>query len=87
MLSPDNEPMDVIWKDTTMDPSNNLTKMSQFVGAYAYATIDKVVKVKQLIRKKYERIQQLEQHLAKEKQNVNHQMEAQMTNYSRALIN
>lgn len=30
---PCNESMDVVWKDTPIDPSDNLTKLSQFVGA------------------------------------------------------
>jgi len=33
--------MDIIWKDSPMDPSENLTKLSQYVGAYATTTIVK----------------------------------------------
>lgn len=33
--------MDIVWKDTLVDPSENLTKLSQFTGAYAITTIDK----------------------------------------------
>jgi len=41
-MTPDNEPMDILWKDSPMDPSKNLTKLSQFAGAYAMETINKV---------------------------------------------
>ena len=39
--TPDNESMDIFWKDSPIDPSNNLTKLSQFTSAYATMTIDK----------------------------------------------
>ena len=28
ITTPDNEPMDIVWKDSPMDPSENLTKLS-----------------------------------------------------------
>ena len=49
--------MDIVWKDTPIDPSENLTKLSQFAGAYASSMIDKEAKVGQLVREKEERIQ------------------------------
>jgi len=70
--------MDVVWKDTPMDPLDNSTKLSQFACAYASATIDKAVEVKQLVREKEEKIQQLEQQLVEERQSVEHQLKAQM---------
>lgn len=48
--------MDVVWKDTPMDSSHNLTKLSKYAGANASATIDKGVEVKPLVREKYEMI-------------------------------
>jgi len=57
VLTLENDPLDVMWKDTPMDSSYNLTKLSQFAGAYTSITIDKAVEVKQLVREKYERIQ------------------------------
>jgi len=33
--------MEVLWKDTHIDPSENLTKLSQFADTYATPTIDK----------------------------------------------
>lgn len=62
-----------------MDPSDNLTKLSQYIGSYASSTIDNAVEVKQLVTEKVERIKQLEQQLSEERQNVYHQMQAQMT--------
>lgn len=38
----ENEPMDIVWNDSPLNPSENLTKLSKFVGAYATTTIDKV---------------------------------------------
>lgn len=32
--TPDNELMDIVWKDSPIDPSGNLTRLSQFAGAY-----------------------------------------------------
>jgi len=37
--------MDIVWKDSPMDPSENLTRLAQFAGAYAAVTIDKVTEV------------------------------------------
>ena len=45
VVTPGDIPMDILWKDTQTDPSNNLTKLSQFVGAYAFAMIDKAIEV------------------------------------------
>lgn len=48
----ENEPMDIVWKDSPMDPSENLTKLSQFARAYATATIDKATKVQMFLKEK-----------------------------------
>jgi len=64
-----NEPMDIVWKDSPMDLSENLTRLSQFVGAYATTTIDKATKVQILLREKEQNILLLEQQLAQEKSN------------------
>jgi len=45
VLAPKDEPLDVLWKDPTIDPLENLTRLSQIVGAYASATIDKEIEV------------------------------------------
>ena len=42
---PQNESMNVIWRDLEVNPSEDLTNLSQFVGAYTIATIDKATEV------------------------------------------
>jgi len=61
--------MDIVWKDLPIDPSENLTKLSQFVGVYDTTTIDKATKVQMLLKEKEQRILLLEQQLAQEKSN------------------
>ncbi len=46
--------MDIVWKDSQTGPLENLTKLSQFTGAYASATIDKAIEVRQLVKEKEE---------------------------------
>lgn len=66
--TPKNEPLDVLWKDSPIDPSTNLTKLSQFVGAYATMTIDKETEVQMfLLREKEDKITSLEQQLQQAK--------------------
>jgi len=59
--TPDNEPMDIVWKDSPIDPSENLTRLSQFAGAYATTTIDKATKVKMLLKERKNKKKLLEQ--------------------------
>lgn len=61
--------MDIIWKDSPMDPSKNLRKLSQLAGAYSTETIGKVTKVQMLLKEKEQIILLLEQQLAQEKSN------------------
>ena len=63
MLSTDAEQLDVLWKDPTTDPTENLTKLSQIIGAYASATIDKEYEVQLLLNEKEDQIQVLQQQL------------------------
>ena len=72
---PGNESMEVVSKDTTTDPTINLTKLSQFAGEYATTTIDKAVEVSSLLKEKEERISQLEQQLEIEKINKQDEIE------------
>lgn len=65
----DNEPMDIVWKDSPIDPSENLTRLSQFARAYASTTIDKATDVKIFLKEKENKILLLEQHLQQEKSN------------------
>lgn len=68
-----NEPMDIVWKDIPSNPTEKLTKMSQFTGAYATATMDKATKVSIFLRQREEKKAQLERRLQIEKENVNRQ--------------
>ena len=52
-----NESIDVLWKDPLADPTEHLTKLSQFARANATATIDKATEVKMLLKKKEDIIQ------------------------------
>ena len=58
--------MNVIWKDSEVNPSEDLTKLSQFAGTYKPAPIDKATEVNELIKEKDQKINQLEEHLATE---------------------
>ena len=52
VLSTDAEQFNVLWKDPTSDPTENLTKLSQITGAYASATMDKEFEIRQLLNEK-----------------------------------
>ena len=45
-----NKLMDIVWKDIHSNPIEKLTRMSQFTGAYATATMDKATKVSVFLR-------------------------------------
>ena len=51
-ISTEAEQLDVLWKDPTTDPTDNLAKLSQITRAYASATIDKASEVKLLLNEK-----------------------------------
>jgi len=70
-IAPQSEFMNVIWKDSEVNPSEDLTKLSQFAGAYTAATIDKATEVNQLIKEKDQKINQLEEQSAVEHQKIN----------------
>ena len=71
-----NESIDVLWKDPLVDPTKNLTKLSQFAGAYATATVDKATEVKMSLKHKGDRIQELERLLDQEKSNSGEKMKS-----------
>lgn len=48
----DNKPMDVLWKESPINPSAKLTRLSQFQGAYDTTTINKAIEVKMLLKEK-----------------------------------
>ena len=47
------ELMNVVWKNTEVNPSEDLTKLSQYVGSYSVATIDKPTEVNKMLKQKY----------------------------------
>jgi len=61
--------MDVLWKDSPVDPSANLTRLSLFACPYAIATIDKATEVQMLLREKGNKITLLKQPLQQVKTN------------------
>jgi len=63
VTTPENELMDVLWKDLPTDPSASLSRLSQFAGAYSIVTIDKALEVQIFLRKKENKITSLEQQL------------------------
>ena len=48
--------MEVFWKYSQVDPYQYPTCLTQFVGAYASAAIDKTTEVQQLFEEKDERV-------------------------------
>jgi len=63
MLSPEAEPLDVLWQDPITDPRENLTRLSQIAGAYAPTTIDKASEVQLLLKDKEDKILFLQKQL------------------------
>lgn len=63
VLTPKDEPLDVLWKDPSTDLLENLTRLSQVAGAYDSETIDKAAEVQLLLKEKEDRILFLEQQL------------------------
>ena len=55
------ELMNVVWKDSKINPSEDLIKLSQYAGAYMAATIDKASKVSHLMKEKDQKIALLEE--------------------------
>jgi len=43
--TPDNEPIDIVWKDSPIDPFENFTRLSKFARAYATLTINKAIEL------------------------------------------
>ena len=75
--------MDVVWKDSLANPTKYLTKLSQFFGAYATATIDKAEEVKLLLKQKEDKFQELEKLLEQENFNSIKQIEMKMSQFQK----
>jgi len=57
----------VVWKEE-FDPSDDLTKLSQYAGAYSAATIDKASEVSNLLKEKDQAITLLQAQLSEAQQ-------------------
>ena len=77
------ESVDVLWKDSLYDPIKHLTKLSQYAGAYATATVDKATEVKMLLKQKEDRIEELERLLHQEKSNSSEEMRSKMAQFEK----
>ena len=53
--------MNIFWKNTEVNPSEDLTKLSQYVGAYSAVTIDKASEIAQMMKQKEVQIVMLEE--------------------------
>jgi len=80
VFAPKDEPLDVLWKNPSIDPLANLTQLSQITGAYASATIDNEIEVQLLLNEKDDRILFLEQQLAKLQQDFQQMQLAHQSN-------
>ena len=63
--------MEVVWKDTLSNLIENLTRVSQFAGAYTTVTIHKATEVSILVQEKDAKIIELQQKLDKERKILN----------------
>ena len=52
ILASQGEFLNIVYKNAEVDPSEDLTKLSQYAGAYSAATIDKASEVTQLVKQK-----------------------------------
>ena len=52
LLASQGEFLNVVYKNAEVDPSEDLTKLSQYTGAYSAATIDKASEVIQMMKQK-----------------------------------
>lgn len=55
-IPPGNEPIHIVWMDIPSNLHENLTRLSQFTGAYATATMHKGIEVYILLREREEKI-------------------------------
>ena len=62
--------MNVVWKDSEVNPLKDLTKLSQYAGAYTAATIDKASEVSHLMKEKYQKISLLEEKETTDQQRI-----------------
>ena len=70
--------MELVWKDTPSNPIENLTRLSQFAGAYTTMTIDKATEVSILIQEKDVKIMELQKQIDEERKSSNQKIEHQL---------
>lgn len=69
-------PLKVLWKGTSTPPTDEPGNLTQFTGAYAFAAMNKVIEVKDLLRDNYENIANMKQEfINKEEQLRAHQLD------------
>ena len=71
--------MEFVWKDNPSKPIDNLTRLSQFVGAYTTTTMDKAAEVSILVQEKDDKIMQQQQQLDEERNSPNQNVEQQLS--------
>ena len=62
--------MNTVYKNVEVNPSEDLTKLSQYAGAYSDATIDKASEVSQLMKQKDLQIAMLEEQVTEHQQKL-----------------
>ena len=75
--TPEEEFMNIVYNNTEVNPSEDLTKLSQYAGAYSATTVDKAVEVSQMMTQKDLHIASLEEQ-AKESQQKITQLQQQL---------
>ena len=78
---PIDESVDVLWKDSLDDPTEHLTKLSQYARAYATATVNKAIEVRLFLKQKEARVQELEKLLNEEKFNSSEKFKVNTTQF------
>ena len=62
--------MNIVWKNAEVNPSDDLTKLSQYAGAYSATTIDKASEVTQMMKQKELQIAMLEEQATEKSQKI-----------------
>jgi len=66
----------VVWKE--FNPSDDLTKLSQYVGAYSTTTMDKALEVSNLLKERDQTITSLQSQVSERQQKIE-QLEQQLS--------
>ena len=70
LLVSQGELLNIFYKNAEVDPSKDLTKLSQYASAYSVATIDKASEVSQLVKQKDIQIAIFEEQVAGDQQKL-----------------